>query len=77
MSTVGQEVLARLVAKLGGPDQAAARLGITDTLMRHLLSGVLQVPDAIMLKAVDVWLGDIPTQPPKSQPSQAPKAPRT
>jgi hypothetical protein len=73
MSTVGQEVLARLVAKFGGPDQAAARLGITDTLMGHLLSGALAVPDSILLKAVDVFLDDMPTQPPRSQPTKVPR----
>jgi hypothetical protein len=53
MASLGQQLLERLVEKLGGPDQAAARLGITDTLMRHLLSGALPVTDSILLKAVD------------------------
>jgi hypothetical protein len=73
MGTVGQEVLARLVARFGGPDQAAARLGITDTLMGHLLSGALPVPDSILLKAVDVFLEDMPPRPPRSQPPKGPR----
>jgi len=52
--TLGQQVLERLVEELGGPDQAAARLGITDTLVRHLLSGVLPVSDSLLLKIVDL-----------------------
>ena len=54
MATLGQQVLERVVAKFGGPDQAAVRLGITNTLMRYLLSGALPVTDSILLKAVDL-----------------------
>jgi hypothetical protein len=51
--TLGQQVLERLVARLGGTDQAAKALGISDTLVQHLLSGRIPVPDSVLLKAVD------------------------
>ena len=54
MVTLGQQLLERLVENLGGPHQAAARLGITDHLMRNLLSGVLPVSDSLLLKVVDL-----------------------
>jgi hypothetical protein len=53
------------VEKLGGVRPAAKRLGITDTLMQHFLKGTMPVPDAVLLKAVDV-LDETPiSSPPK------------
>lgn len=56
--SLGQEVLGRLVRKLGGPEAAAARLGISVTLLERFLKGALPVPDSILLKAVDHALDD-------------------
>jgi hypothetical protein len=54
MVSLGQQVLQMLVAKLGSPEQAAARLGITDTLVQHLSNGTLPIPDSLLLKVVDI-----------------------
>lgn len=59
--SLGQEVLGRLVRRLGGPEAAAARLGISRTLLERFLKGAIPVPDAILLKAVDFVLSDAPT----------------
>jgi len=59
--SLGQEVLGRLVRRLGGPEAAAARLGISHTLLERFLKGAITVPDAILLKAVDFALDDGPT----------------
>ena len=40
---------------------AAARLGISRTLLERFLKGAIPVPDAILLKAVDFVLSDAPT----------------
>ena len=58
--SLGQEVLGRLVRKLGGPEAAAARLGISVTLLERFLKGVIAVPDSILLKAVDDALDEPP-----------------
>ena len=51
--SVGQEVIARLVTKLGGVEKAARRLGIRPGLVQRFLDGSVQVPDQVMLKALD------------------------
>lgn len=52
--SVGQEVIARLVTKLGSVEKAARRLGIRPGLVQRFLDGSVQVPDQVMLKAIDV-----------------------
>lgn len=52
--SVGQEMIARLVDKLGGVEKAARRLGIRPGLVQRFLDGSVQVPDQVMLKAIDV-----------------------
>ena len=59
--SLGQEVLGRLVRRLGGPEAAAARLGISQTLLERFMKGAIAVPDPILLKAVDFALDDSPT----------------
>lgn len=51
--SVGQEIIARLVNKLGGIDKAARRLGIRAGLVQRFLDGSVQVPDQVLLKALD------------------------
>jgi hypothetical protein len=50
---VGREVIARLVDKLGSAERAAARLGIRPGLVQRFVGGQSQVPDAVLLKALD------------------------
>jgi len=50
---LGQEVVARLVRKLGGVEPAAMRLGIRPGLVQRFVDGVATVPDAVLLKALD------------------------
>jgi hypothetical protein len=76
-STIGQQVLERVVRKLGGPEQAARRLGISATLLERFLKGGTPVPDAVLLKAVDCVLGSdsqepIPPLKPASPPPKGP-----
>ena len=69
---MGQEVLGRLVRKLGGPEAAAARLGISVTLLERFLKGALPVPDSILLKAG----GDALDEPPPGSPEGRPGSKR-
>ena len=68
---LGQEVIARLVRKLGGVEPAAARLGIRPGLVQRFVDGISPVPDAVLLKALDFMADpDSPVQAllPKSKP---------
>ena len=67
--SLGREVLGRLVRKLGSPEAAAARLGISVTLLERFLKGRITVPDSILLKAIDIALDEPPAAPPDGRPS--------
>jgi hypothetical protein len=54
MRSAGQQVLERLVAILGSEKEAAARLGISATLLKRFLNGSIPVPDQVLLKALDL-----------------------
>ena len=55
---VGQAVLQKVVARLGGAAIAASSLGIPDRILVHFLEGKMAVPDGILLRALDVVLAD-------------------
>jgi DNA-binding transcriptional regulator YdaS (Cro superfamily) len=71
--TIGQQVLEKVVQRLGGPQQAAARLGISPSLLDRFLEGTMAVPDAVLLKAVDLTLDSTPQEPvPAVRPASPP-----
>jgi hypothetical protein len=53
----GREVMVRLVRKLGSVELAAARLGIRPGLVQRFTDGLVKVPDAVLLKALDLMTG--------------------
>jgi hypothetical protein len=68
---LGQEVIARVVKKLGSVELAAARLGIRPGLVQRFVDGLSPVPDPVLLKALDLVADpDSPVQAlqPKSKP---------
>lgn len=76
MPAVGQEVMQRLVRKLGGAGAAAAYLGIPGRLLTRFIEGTTTVPDALLLKALDaVQAAETPPVSAVQPPSPAPKGP--
>ena len=68
---LGQEVISRVVKKLGSVELAATRLGIRPGLVQRFVDGLSPVPDAVLLKALDLVADpDSPVQAlqPKSKP---------
>ena len=51
--TVGQRVLEKVVARLGY-ERAARTLGVSPGVLERFMSGRNGVPDAVLLKAVDL-----------------------
>lgn len=70
---VGQEVISRLVRKLGGVETAAARLGIRPGLVQRFTDGLAQVPDAVLLKALDLMAAPTESPPALKPASNGPK----
>jgi hypothetical protein len=61
--SVGQQILERVISKLGGEEAASLRLGLTRSLLQRMLDGKMPVPDSILLKAVDFALTTGPMEP--------------
>jgi transcriptional regulator with XRE-family HTH domain len=55
--TLGQQVLVKLVARLGGAEAASRRLGVSDSLLTRFIEGSVAAPDALVLQAIDVVFG--------------------
>lgn len=55
--TLGQQVLVKLVARLGGAEAASRRLGVSDGLLTRFIDGSAAAPDSLVLEAVDVVFG--------------------
>jgi hypothetical protein len=69
VKTVGQRVLERASRKLGSDSELAARLRISDARLSTYLGGTLPIPDAVLLRAVDVVLDE--PKPPSSPAAQS------
>jgi hypothetical protein len=50
---IGRRVLIKVVQQYGA-DGAAARLGITSTLLGRFLAGLMNVPDSLLMRAIDL-----------------------
>jgi len=75
MQDQGRQVLARVVEKLGSVEHAAARLGVSATLLQRFLSGTIPLPDQLLLKAMDLVVDGAPAETPALGQPQAPKGP--
>ena len=59
--TLAQRVLAKALQKLGTPEILARALHIPHAALLDYLQGRTATPDAILLRAVDLVLDDLPT----------------
>jgi hypothetical protein len=59
---VGRRLLIKVVQQYGA-DDAAARLGITSTLLGRFLAGLMNVPDSLLIRAIDLLPEDGPSVP--------------
>ena len=56
-----------------GANDAAARLGITPTLLGRFLAGLMNVPDSLLIRAIDLLPEDAPSAVPSLEaPSKTP-----
>lgn len=65
---LGRAVLQKVIHKLGGIDAASVHLGVSVALLARFLDGTLSMPDAVLLRAVDVVLDEQPRIPRGSWP---------
>ncbi len=62
---IGRRVLIKVVQQYGA-DGAASRLGINPTLLGRFLAGLMQVPDSLLIRAIDLLPEDAPSGPASS-----------
>ena len=55
--STGQGIIATAVNRLGGLESAAAQFNVRASLLLRFVKGTLSVPDAVLLKAVDLLDG--------------------
>jgi hypothetical protein len=69
-----RKLLAHVANRLGGVEALAARLGISPRVLGAYLSGHELIPDALVLRVVDLVLGDTekarPAPPAEMQPGK-------
>jgi hypothetical protein len=58
-ASTGRRVLIKVVQQYG-PRGAAARLGISPTLLDRFLTGLMNVPDSLLMRAIDLLPEDEP-----------------
>lgn len=73
IGSIGQRVMVRLVNKLGGVEKASQALGIPSTILLRFIEGRANVPDVVLLRAVDHVLDEmggtqLPLHPPATEP---------
>jgi len=57
---VARHVVERAAAKVGGMAALASRLDLRPRVLRWYVTGQLNVPDALFLRALDVLLEELP-----------------
>ncbi|HYG56413.1 MAG TPA: hypothetical protein VD965_14045 [Burkholderiales bacterium] len=64
MSATTVKLLNAAAEIVGGRDALARRLGIRETMLAAFMADRFELPDALVLKAVDIILGDGPAKTP-------------
>jgi DNA-binding transcriptional regulator YdaS (Cro superfamily) len=62
-----RQVLARAAAVVGGTEALAARLDISPRVLKLYLEGHESIPDGLLLRAIDIIVGDLPDSVPAQQ----------
>ena len=69
-----RQILAKAAVKVGGIEVLASRLDITARALKLYLEGNEQIPDSLLLRAIDIIIEDLPQPPPNRQDPSHPKS---
>jgi hypothetical protein len=61
-----RRILARAAAQVGGIPHLASELKLSESALRHYILGREPIPEALMLRVIDVLLEQFP-EPPRAQ----------
>ena len=55
-----RQILAKAAVKIGGAEVLASRLEITVRLLKMYVEGDQEIPDSVLLRAIDIIVEDLP-----------------
>jgi hypothetical protein len=55
-----RQILAKAAVKIGGAEVLASRLEITGRVLKMYLEGDQEIPDSVLLRAIDIIIEDLP-----------------
>ena len=55
-----RQILAKAAVKIGGAEVLASRLEITARVLKMYLEGDQEIPDSVLLRAIDIIVEDLP-----------------
>ena len=55
-----RQILAKAAVKIGGAEVLASRLEITARVLKMYLEGDQEIPDSVLLRAIDIIIEDLP-----------------
>lgn len=59
-----RQILAKAAVKVGGAEMLASRLQTTAQVLKLYLEGDREIPDSLLLRAIDIIIEDLPQPPP-------------
>jgi len=55
-----RQILAKAAVKIGGAEVLASRLEITAGVLKMYIEGDQEIPDSVLLRAIDIIIEDLP-----------------
>jgi hypothetical protein len=69
-----RQILAKAAVKVGGAEVLASRLETTARALKMYLEGDQEIPDSLLLRAIDIIIEDLPPAPPHPSDTSRPKS---
>ena len=69
-----RQILAKAAVKVGGAEVLASRLDITARALKMYLEGDQEIPDSLLLRAIDIIIEDLPQPPPHPRDRSRPQS---
>jgi hypothetical protein len=73
-SKASRQILAKAAVKVSGIEVLASRLDINARALKLYLEGNEQIPDSLLLRAIDVIIEGLPQPPPNGQDPSHPES---
>lgn len=69
-----RQILAKAAVTVGGAEMLASRLQVTAQVLKLYLEGDREIPDPLLLRAIDIIIEDLPQPPPNPRDPSRPQS---